>query len=227
MKYQNFLRLYKACLQLYPGRFRRRYAEQMYLTAEDILRDAQGVGRFTRAAQLAGDASLGLVREHSKQIGGAGMQKHSKTTWASAGMAVLIGLEIVAVPVLAFIGFEPFVSNWSTLRVQTSFGIIDSVTASLLPVILAALSFRLTGRLCLGLGHRLAGSLFTGCAAAYTFFWLDGVFYLSFCQKWPIILHGPFGVVYDFACVALSVAVFYVLGMKVTSRLATKPKYAK
>ena len=192
MKYHAFLQAYKACLGLFPGRVKQRHAEQMYLTAQDMLQDVQGAAGCVRIVQLVGDLGHGLIHEHTKELGGANMNRQFKLTRQSAGNAALLGLQIVILPMLAFIGIRPLVSLVSALTARKYYYTLSiytfgNILRQLLPLIMTGIAFRLLGKLGLGLWNRVVCSLVVGLCSAYVFYSLGMSIILQIWEVWPVL----------------------------------------
>ena len=80
----------------------------MCLTAKDMLADIRTRADAVRTiGWLIGDVSAGIVKEHSKQVGERMMKKQSRPTTTALWKAALLGLQIVWVPIMAFLFTEP------------------------------------------------------------------------------------------------------------------------
>lgn len=223
MKYQGFLQFYKICLQLYPAEFRDRYAEQMYLTAADMLQDGWGMHGVAR---LLGDTSTGLVTEHIKQIGENRMKKQLKAAAAVSG-AAWMGLKIVAMLLMTYVSAQPFIGIHVAMYRQPWVYSADSLLTGLLPLALTAITFWLLGVWHLGRLNRLFSSFAIGCVSASAFYWFGGTAAMRLWFWLPWRSFGATHVVYDAIMMCLYLAVFYLVGTRLVGRLAIKPKPAQ
>jgi hypothetical protein len=220
MKYQGFLQFYKICLQLYPAKFRGRYAEQMYLTACDMLQDGRGMPVVGR---LLGDTCIGIITEYTKQLGENRMKKQRKSATA-IGDKVWLGIQVGTLLMMTGVSAQQLINISWAFRHQPAIYSADSLAMGLLPLVLTAVTFWMLGGLRLGRWSRVFSACVIGCAGAGAFYWFGTMVALRLWQWSP--WHSLFGgmhVLYDGITLCMYLVLFYLLGMRVLGRLAIKP----
>jgi hypothetical protein len=220
MKYQGFLQFYKICLQLYPAKFRGRYAEQMYLTAADMLQDGYGMPAIGR---LLGDTCVGIITEYTKQLGENRMKKQRKVT-TTMGDRAWLGVQIVAMLLMAWVSAQPFINIPAVIRQQPPIYSIDSLLMGLLPLALTGVAFWLLGGLRLRRWTRAFSSFAIGCASAGAFYWFGSI--AAMRLWWFLPWRTSFGTLhmaYDIATLFVYLSLFYLVGRRLMARLAIKP----
>ena len=104
MNKQRMLRLYKAGLRLYPKKFRSAYAEQMYMTAQDLLADTSTRVETARIMGTLGiDLLVTALKENNKQLGGAIKKQVKITSKKSALAAITLALQISGVLIMSYL----------------------------------------------------------------------------------------------------------------------------
>jgi hypothetical protein len=219
MRHQGFLQFYKICLQLYPAKFRGRYAEQMYLIASDMLQHEHAL---SAAGRLLSDTCISILAEHIKQLGGNSVKSSRKSISATVGGAVWLGVQIVALPTLAYVSIMPILTYFPAPVYQPLPDVIGYFVPRFLPLVMIALTFRMLRELRLGSWNRMLASFVIGFAG------------VAFChgsnsflepRLWGYFssVYQPFPFLYDWLGGAIYVTAFYVAGTKVVGRLAIKP----
>lgn len=108
-KQHSFLKLYEAGLSLYPKGFREAFAEQMLLTARDILDSAETKQEAANLAiRLAGDLLTTSIKENGKRLGEAMKRKPTNVSILQLSGSVKLGVQIFGVALITI----AYVSNF-------------------------------------------------------------------------------------------------------------------
>ena len=221
MKHQTFLKAYKTCLSLYPKVFRHRYAEQMYLTAEDLLADARTPAEVIHVAGwLVGDTGIGLVREHSKRLGGNNMGKQAKNTISKRRTALLV-LRALWVSIMVVLLLMPIPSVISLPLGQRY---VD-VLVDFVPLVTLGLSFWIVAQVPnIGWWKLVVRSILLATAGVVGYI----VFIYMVDQLWSFYhTYTRFAVLqyaYDSSVAGLYLLGFYVVSTKLLRRFEFAPK---
>jgi hypothetical protein len=148
----RIVRLYDLGLLLFPKEFRSAYKEQLLLTAEDMLNDADAKSNnFMLVARLFYDLFCNAIKEHFNQLKRASLMQKAVTRRNRYLSAALLGLQVFSVLIIAafcisnvqFVARE-FIFNKATY-LSPGFA-YATLAISVLPVVMIALAFLLLRR---------------------------------------------------------------------------------
>lgn len=183
------LRLYKTSLRLYPKPFRDQYAEQMLITAEDILRHTHSkTGRMFAISRLLSDLLATAVQENSNQIGVIMKRQNQMVITVSMLSLVVLSLKIVAVAFLSFIWLATILGIFSSVlssNVVDTFAevIFPLMTLMMLPLALIALR-----RARISLLDKVVWSFGLGLCGAIAFIAIESIVRLITMHYYPQLM---------------------------------------
>jgi hypothetical protein len=227
MNKQHILKLYKAALHLYPKDFRDTYAEQMQLTAQDLLADTSTKAEAARVyGQLLIDLLVAATKENGKQLGGTMKRQLRITTKKSALAALLLALQISGVLIMSYFYLLMIlyaVSYTAETMAPAYLGLITTTT----PILCMPIAFYFLRRVPrFSAWTRIVWSYGVGAAGAVAYFFFGSFFSSLQEQFYPGLLSSidNTNILYiywhDWLIVAAFFALFFVFASKLAARLA-------
>jgi hypothetical protein len=104
-------------LRLYPDTFQKTYAEQMLLTAEDVLQEAHTRSAVAKVAgRLVVDALVTMVKENSKQLGSKVMKRIQSARHKTKRALAVQVLQLLGIAGMTYVSISFALINFNALR---------------------------------------------------------------------------------------------------------------